>query len=146
MSVALAFVIGLSLMDPSAGQGLDGPRGARPDQSAGQSGLTIKDSSTAAGCVAIVADVKDQLVLSHPWHGPMYRLIDRGLEGRRRNGWHVVGGLVPTPNVAAQVGAISRTIEAVAWATPGQLKHPYGERPVRIVGLRSSTAPSCPLP
>lgn len=147
VTMTLVLLLGLGLMGPSSSQDAAAQQAPRPDPPARASGLKIYDPSSAARCVNVVADVKNNLVFSHPWRGPVHKRIEKGLGGRRWNGLHVVGGLVPTPNVASQLGSIDQTADAVAWISPRQIMNPYPERPERIVVVRSPATPgSCPAP
>jgi hypothetical protein len=91
---------------------------------------------TLTGCVK--GETEDQLTLADPKSGT-YHLSGTGLRryvgkrvqatGIRIGGLSIVGGLSPSPNVAAQAGAIDPARAAVA-AMPGGASHGIGPEPV----------------
>lgn len=92
---------------------------------------------TLTGCI-VKGGAEDQLTLADPKNGT-YRLSGTGLRrylgkrvqatGIRIGGLHIVGGLTPSPNVAAQAGDIDPARAAIA-AMPGGASHGTGPEPV----------------
>lgn len=76
---------------------------------------------TITGCVTADGATADSYTLREKKGGVAYRLMGVktfAYEGRRVR---IVGGLYPSPNIAAQAGAIDPTQAAMAAATPGGL-------------------------
>jgi hypothetical protein len=97
------------------------------------------------GCVT-AEDTKTRVTLSGPRGGSMFRLSGKGLDLYAGPRVHIVGGLIPTPNIAAQVGSIDSTIVAMASSKPAQGgRGPVHRREVRVTGIHSVKAP-CPTP
>lgn len=97
------------------------------------------------GCVT-AEDTKNRVTLSRPRRGSMVRLSGKGPDlyaGRRV---HIVGGLIPSPNIAAQAGSIDSTIVAIASSQRTQgSRGPVYRREVRVTGIHSVKGP-CPTP
>lgn len=76
---------------------------------------------TITGCVTEDRAASESYTLREKKGGVAYRLMGVktfAYEGRRVR---IVGGLYPSPNIAAQAGAIDPTQAAIAAATPGGL-------------------------
>jgi hypothetical protein len=97
---------------------------------------------TAAGCVAgDAAPQPAKFTLFEPHRGLMYKLTrpQRALSGKRVQ---VVGGLLPTPNIAAQAGSIDPAIAATA-ATRVNLygPTPFNRPKAHVETIRSRRGP-----
>ena len=91
---------------------------AQPAQPAGPPPGKIDKPLVLIGCVAAEPNTPNQYTLSDPKAGVSYRLYGvkvYAYEGRRVR---VVGGLYPTPNIAAQAGSIDPTKAAIASTAP----------------------------
>src|SRR4051812_43752506 len=71
-----------------------------PPPSAGQKALNV------TGCVQSEGAPPSRFTLYDPHRGIMYRLTGKGVGLYAGKRVHVVGGLMPSPNVAAQTGSI----------------------------------------
>jgi hypothetical protein len=69
---------------------------------------------TLTGCVQPDDRAKDTFKLSVKETGTTYRLSGASVKGFVWRNVRIVGGLVPTPNLAAQAGAIDQTKVAMA--------------------------------
>jgi hypothetical protein len=104
---------------------------------------------TLVGCVT-GTDVSKEYHLVEGKNGAVYRLtgVDMRryigqrveLTGRPPKRVHIVGGLVPSPNTAAQAGAIDPPPAAAA-ATPAQANLPLPELRVRSIKTVSGGCP-----
>jgi len=72
---------------------------------------------TLSGCAATQALEPAPFRLYDPHHGMMYKLTAAPLGAYVGRTMQVIGGLLPTPNVAAQFGSIDPTAVAVATTT-----------------------------
>ena len=134
---------------------------ARADQSStpptsdkGSSKLT-----TLVGCIAATDAQEPQLTLADSKASTTYRLTGRDLReyiGRRvrivgtasSSHVHIAGGLLPSPNAAAQAGAIDPGQAAAAGASSGVGTSPTSAAPAAEFRVRSvrPMAGSCPSP
>jgi hypothetical protein len=145
VTIALAWLLALPLIDIPAIPSTGTPQ--VPGPASTTKGPTTDEAFNTPRCLGIVVDARDRVVLQHPWHGPVHKLIGKGLEGRRARGVHVVGGLLPTPTLAAQSGSLETTVETSAWLGPPQARHPFPPRRESIVLLRPSAGQaSCASP
>ena len=67
------------------------------------------------GCVQPDAAKPEWFMLSDTKTGTTYRLIGANLKAYMWRNVRIVGGLVPSPNIAAQAGAIDQTKAAMAY-------------------------------
>jgi len=72
---------------------------------------------TLAGCAAADTLTPDQFRLFDPHRGVMYRLSEEKFGMYTGRHVPIVGGLLPTPNIAAQAGSIDPTVTTMALTT-----------------------------
>ena len=120
---------------------------------AGSSSNKGVSSTTLDGCVAASSNNKKTFTLADAAQGETYLL--KGLDvhdfvgkhvqiiGGPSKGLHIVGGLYPSPNVAAQAGAIDPTKAAIASQSgpTAQDPKPVVEFNVKSVRILSGTCP-----
>ena len=88
-----------------------------------QSGSTSKPPAapkaekalTLIGCVQREDTKPEWFTLSHTKTGTTYRLTGANVKAYVWRNVRIVGGLVPSPNIAAQAGAIDQTKAAMAY-------------------------------
>jgi hypothetical protein len=107
----------------------------------------VAKALTLIGCV-VKGEAEDPLTLADPKNGA-YHLSGTDLRpylgsrvpvtGIRIGGLHLVGGLSPSPNVAAQAGAIDSARAAVA-AMPGGASHGIGPEPMLEFQVKEAQA------
>jgi hypothetical protein len=95
------------------------------------------------GCSAASSAPSGTIDQTH--HNRVYRLIDEGLKGRTDGRLHVVGGLVPTANVAARAGTLDPSLVAQTWidpTAPGKLSW----MPMSTITRKPTPIQICPIP
>jgi hypothetical protein len=121
-----------------------------PTSSSNNKGVS---STTLDGCVAQGSDNRKAFTLADAAQGETYLL--KGLDvhdfvgkhvqiiGGPSKGLHIVGGLYPSPNVAAQAGGIDPTKAAIASQSgpTAQASKPVVEFNVKSVRILSGTCP-----
>lgn len=122
-----------------AGQSETAAAGGRTDagQDAVKKGAKQSKAVAIAGCVSADDDSPERLTITDAKSGSVYRLSGTDLHryvgqrvevigGVRQPPVHVRFGLLPSPNVAAQAGAIDPAQAAIA-AAPGGTGAPMGD-------------------
>jgi hypothetical protein len=108
-------------------------------------GSTPQQPPASTHCVDSQRPIQDQFT-SHRAHrhGLFHRLANKTtVVGKRRV--HIVGGLVPAPNIAAQAGSLDPTVAAMAFSSRDpRRKSFFGRRGPVIQPLRVGL--SCPSP
>ena len=74
-----------------------------------------KQTITLVGCVQTDAAKRESFTLSDRKTGTTYRLTGANVRTYVWRNVRIVGGLVPSPNIAAQAGAIDQTKAAMAY-------------------------------
>jgi len=98
------------------------------------------------GCVPADATAGSRFTLYDPHRGTMYKLTAKGLGRQVNRHVQVIGGLLPTTNVAAQYGSLDPTQVAVANTTMNLFgSGPFNQPKVHVETVRSLQAP-CPSP
>ena len=101
-------------------------------------------SLTLVGCVQPDRSKADRYTLSDKTTGTTYHLTGRNVKAFAWRNVRIVGGLVPTPNLAAQAGAVDQTKAAMA----SQGANPSGRTPPEVLEFRISrvqaTTGDCP--
>jgi hypothetical protein len=101
---------------------------------------------TLSGCVAGDAAAPTQFTLFDPHRGMMYRLTGPRLGVYIGKRVQVVGGLLPTTNIAAQAGSIDETITASATMMTNLAgTTPFNRPKVHVEKIRSLPG-GCPAP
>src|SRR5262249_23264656 len=108
--------------------------------------LKLDPVLNSTACVEKIDDSQNAFFVSNAHHNPVYRLIGAGWQGYMTRGVRIVGALVPTPNIAAQVGSIDQTDSAMAsTASSPAGAPPAGPRKPRGTPARTVSG-SCPSP
>jgi hypothetical protein len=118
----LTLFVGLQLLTMSSGLAAAQEPGGPGSGLAHTPKLNVNDAVSQTGCVAAPAGPMSQITITSTEQRPYYRLIGKGLQGHMAMSSRVwmVGGLVPSPNIAAQAGSLDPTIVATAVANAKQ--------------------------
>ena len=128
------FLAGLVVMIATAAINAQTPETVPPTQSS-QTAATPPKALTLVGCVQPDETKPDRFTFWAKDTGKTYRLSGASMKGFEWRNVRIVGGLVPTVNLAAQAGAIDET--RVAMAQQGS--DPQGSRNLEIFEFRVST-------
>jgi hypothetical protein len=113
-----------------------------PQVSSGQSpAVQIQAPPLLSTCLA--AEDDSRFKWSQARHS-VHRLVKEGQTisvGRRI---HLMAGLMPSTNIAAQAGSIDATVSAMAWTQPVQINRPAYPR--RVYVTRMDSASGCAVP
>ncbi len=104
---------------------------------------TLEKHVTLTGCVAAFDAAPDHFTLSDSASGIKYRLTGKDVRTFLGTKVRIVGGLVPTPNLAAQAGAIDPTHAAVATASGQGANLSYVALPELRVASVKRTVGAC---
>jgi hypothetical protein len=111
--------------------------------SAEQTQLSMK------ACGAAVTSAEMPIVFFDEHHSLWYRITNKGLHLTSSRHLQVIGGLLPTWNLAAQAGATDPgpTLTAVQWTLPNQQigSSPYSPPKLRVTWMPTLHSP-CPTP
>jgi hypothetical protein len=104
-----------------------------------------KKPITLVGCVQPDAAKPEWFTLSDPKTGTSYHLTGTNVKAYVGRNVRVVGGLVPSPNIAAQAGVIDQTKAATAYeganrAAPGKVES-FEFNVARVQPMTGSCAP-----
>jgi hypothetical protein len=120
-------------------QQLDPSSAAAPSLSA-QSG-TQQAQLALKGCGAAGSSARTAITFVDQHHNLWYRATNKGLHLTDSRHVYVIGGLLPTWNLAAQAGATDPgpTFTAMQWTLPNQQigASPYADPKVRVVWVPS---------
>ena len=104
------------------------------------------NSTTLVGCVQADEAKPNWFTLSDTKTGTQYRLTGANVKVYVWRNVRIVGGLVPSPNIAAQAGAIDETTTAMAYqgSNPPGAGHvaPLAFNVVRVRRLTGSCVPA----
>jgi hypothetical protein len=106
-----------------------------PPTQSSQTAAAAPKTLTLVGCVQPDETKPDRFTFWAKDSGATYRLSGTSMKGFEWRNVRIVGGLVPTANLAAQAGAIDET--RVAMAQQGA--DPQGSRNLEIFEFRVST-------
>jgi hypothetical protein len=134
-----AMVVILITSGSSQAQQIDSPAAAAPtlaaQSGAHQAQLALK------GCGAAGASARTEITFVDQHHNLWYRATNKGLHLTNSRHVYVIGGLLPTWNLAAQAGATDPgpTFTAMQWTLPNQQigASPYPAPKVRIAWVPS---------
>ena len=106
----------------------------------------------ATGCPT-VQPARTAITFEDEHHNVWYRATYRGLNLKSGHGVHIIGGLLPTWNLAAQMGSEGGTAPgnvptAIAWTLPNRElgANPYATPRVRLGWIPTALAGPCPTP
>jgi hypothetical protein len=85
------------------------PVGARSRQAPGPTPTSSAKPITLVGCIQADPAKPEWFTLADPKTGATYRLTGANVKSYVWRNVRIVGGLVPSPNIAAQRGAIDQT-------------------------------------
>lgn len=125
----------------SEAQQIDLPSAAAPTPAV-QSGVE-QAKLAVTGCAAAGTTEQTKITFVDQHHNLWYRATNKGLHLTDSRHLYVIGGLLPTWNLAAQAGATDPgpTFTAMQWTLPNQQigASPYAEPKVRIAWIPSAS-------
>lgn len=131
---------------------------AQPTAQAAQPGpsqateLKLDSALNLVGCAPGKPGDEGRTAREVTHHNLVYRLTAQGLQGYTKRGVSVVGGLVPTPNLAAQPGTPDGKSDWTIVARAAANANPGGERSGRVpmplvrIAPVASLRGTCPSP
>jgi hypothetical protein len=131
----------------SQAQQIDPPSADPPSAATATSAFQLpadQSKLSLTGCGAPGTSPKTEIEFQDQHHNLWYRATNKGLHLTSGRELHVIGGLLPTWNLAAQAGseggtAPGNTVTAIAWTLPN---HQLGSSPYPPARVRISWIPS----
>src|SRR5262245_8400334 len=120
---------------------------------AAQSGDQQQLNLSATGCPSTTEPARTAITFEDEHHNAWYRATYKGQHLKSGHGVHIIGALLPTWNLAAQMGSEGGTapgnvFNAIAWTLPNPQigANPYRTPRMRLAWVPTALTGPCPTP